>query len=685
VADAVIALGLATPVAATALLVAVTGAPRPLPSFILLAWLVAVTEVVVLGLALSPIRAVDRTGYALGELTFLAGALAGWLWAGRPLPPVPSIPRPGDHPILVVLAVAVGLSLVYELVLCLTVAPNNWDSLTYHLSRAASWYQHRRVGWIHNAPTERQNAFPVNSELALLWSFIAIRSDRLAALPQFLAQLAALVATYGIAVRVGFRRSSAIFAALLLATFSLVALESTTTQNDLVLASLVAACAYFLLGATPTDGVLAALAIALALGTKLTAVLMLPVLLALGLAARPSKRTIVVTLSAAVVGILALCSWLYIQNVEETGRLLGTGEARVAHSPALTAVGWLATVIRVIYRLLDFSGFEGVGPRFAVAAVSIVVAAIAAATLQRLDLRLRARAAAKKRYAVAMLFPVVWPFVVLGAAMTVYVLLRGSHFPIDPSGTSEGVFSWRPSTRAHEDFSYFGPLGAMLLIISPALLARSTWRRWPTRAVLAACLPVFVVGLALVYRFNEFLGRFIVLPVVLGAALLGLVYERRTLAAGVATLAVAVLVLTHLNNELKPMRDAPWSLSRARTLELQTWQAGIGAGLETLDRAVPADACLGAALGGDDASYPLFGPHLRRRITYVALPAAGTLGSTADNAVVIGPGQPSLQPGAAWRVSSLGGYWRLALRAGVARPFACRAASISSSGSPSGG
>jgi hypothetical protein len=320
VTDVVVALGLAAPLVATALLAGATVAPRPLPSFVLAAWLSAITEVVVLALVLSPLHAIDRGGYAVGELALLALAAAAWLRAGRPLPSAPSMRRAGEHPILVALAAVVGLSLAYELVLCLTVVPNNWDSLTYHLSRAASWYQHRRVGWIHDAPTERQNTFPVDSELAVLWSFVAIRSDRLAALPQFFAQLATLAATYGIAVRIGFRRSSAIFAALLLATFAVVALESTTTQNDLVLASLVAACAYFLLGAAPRDGALAGLAIALALGTKLTTVVMLPPLVLLGLTARPSRRTIVVTLSAAVAGFAALGSWLYVQNIEETGR-----------------------------------------------------------------------------------------------------------------------------------------------------------------------------------------------------------------------------------------------------------------------------------------------------------------------------------------------------------------------------
>ena len=669
--DVVIALSLGALVAAAALLAAATVSPRPLPSFVLTAWLVAVAEVVALALVLSPLGAVDRAGYAVGELLFLGVAAAVWLRAGRPQPEVRPVRRITAHPILVVLALAVGLSLVYELVLCLTVPPNNWDSLTYHLSRAASWYQHRQVGWIHDAPTERQNAFPANSELALLWSFVAIRSDRLAALPQFLAQLAALVATYGIAVRIGFRRPGAIFAALLLGTFALVALESTTTQNDLFLASLVAACAYFVLGATPREGALAGLAIALAVGTKLTALLALPALVLLGVAARPSRRTILFTVAAALAGFAAVGSWLYVQNVEETGRLLGYGGGREEHSPSLTVVGWLASVVRVLYRFFDFSGFEGVGPGFAAAAVALAAAAVAAGVLVRADGARRRRTLSPRVIVAAMLVPVACPLVVLGAAALAHALLRGIHFPIDPAGTSERVFSWSASTRDHEDYSYFGPLGAILVLVVVGSLTRGTWRRRPNRAVLAASLPIFLAGVALAYRFNDFVGRFMLLPVVLVAALLAVLYDRRWLAAGAATLAVATLALVQVNNELKPVSDEPWSLTRAQTLDLQRWQFGIGGGVDALNRTVPADACVGAALGGDDASYPLFGPHLRRRVSYVAVPATGGLGSPSADAVILGPGESSLQPGNKWQVSSLAGYWRLAVRKATRRPFTC--------------
>jgi len=47
----------------------------------------------------------------------------------------------------------------YGLLLVVSGPPSNWDSLTYHLARAAAWAQHGGVYWIDNAPTDRINEF----------------------------------------------------------------------------------------------------------------------------------------------------------------------------------------------------------------------------------------------------------------------------------------------------------------------------------------------------------------------------------------------------------------------------------------------------------------------------------------------------------------------------------------------
>ena len=106
---------------------------------------------------------------------------------------------------LAVLAVA----LVYELVLAVTVPPNNWDSLTYHLARVAAWHQSHGIHWIANAPTGRLNEFQPLAEQEILFLFVATGSTALFALPQYVAQLAILLAVYGAARRLGYSAPAA--------------------------------------------------------------------------------------------------------------------------------------------------------------------------------------------------------------------------------------------------------------------------------------------------------------------------------------------------------------------------------------------------------------------------------------------------------------------------------------------
>src|SRR3954454_22973627 len=96
---------------------------------------------------------------------------------------------------------------------------------------------HGRIYRIPNRPSANFNDFPPLAEQQILYLFVAVGSGALFALPQYLAQLAILLGVYGAARRLGFEPRAAACSALLLATFSLVVLESSTSQNDLVAAS----------------------------------------------------------------------------------------------------------------------------------------------------------------------------------------------------------------------------------------------------------------------------------------------------------------------------------------------------------------------------------------------------------------------------------------------------------------
>lgn len=573
---------------------------------LLAAYVSGCAEVVGLGEALSLVRGVSRTGYAVGEAVLLALVLLAWNARGRPRPPLPRVRlrTAARHPILALLATVVVVALAYELFLVLGTPPNNWDSLSYHLSRAAYWLQHGGVAYVPDAHTQRQNAFLPNSEVQILYTLAWLRGDGAAALPQFLAQGALVLAVAGIARRLGFTRSAALFAALLTATLAQVALQATTTQNDLTVAALVAVAVYFLLGATLPELALASVAVAIAVGTKPTSVFALPALLGIALLRLPSAKALAQAAGFVLVAFALFGAYGYVLNVVETGKLLGSQAAVRGLRPEVTFRGTVSTSARTLYRFFDLPG------------------------PQRADK---------------------WTGPVERSGRAVF---DAAGIPANPPEATGAAFTFDVNTKADPDLSYFGPLG-VLLVLPLAFVFMWTWWRTPERATLAVALAVTLLQVALTYRYNNFLGRFMLVPVGLVMPLAAWVYRWRVLAATVALVGAATLVLAHLYDVAKPtgrQGTVPvWRLTRAEVQGIT--RPGMAEVLTALDAEIPQRARVGVILGEDDWDYPLYGRSLERRL--VPLPRVGTLALAKRRGldwVVVGatPPGPAYLPG--WKV-----------------------------------
>src|SRR6266508_2958549 len=509
------------------------------------AYLVGSAEVVLIAEALSPFHAIGRVGYLACETALAGAAVVVWRRVGSPRPSLPRVSL-RCHPLLLVLATAVGIALVFELVLATTTVPNNWDALTYHLSRAAAWYQQGSLGWL-DAHTLRENIFPPNAEIEALFTMVFTHGDRLTALPQYVAELALLVAIFGIARRLGFGRADAVFASLLFATLSEVVLQ-----------------------ATRADTALTGLALGLALGTKLTAVYALPVLALLAVLTLPRRRLAGLA-AASAVAFVAVGSFAYVENVVHGHGPLGPREVRMPFTPEVSPGGTVSTASRVLYRFADLSGYAA-------------------------DIRVR----------VTVMNAGIFAFDKLG-------------IDAEPVGATQRPFYFIPNIRANEDVSFFGPLGAFLLV--PLLLgycgAFVVRRTSGKKAALALALPLFAVELAVTYKYNEWLGRFMIVPVALGTALVARVYAARLVSGIFAVMGIVFLAFALVHNERKPL-DV-WSLSRVGQQELTFEGGGPSPSLRGIATLVPQDTRIGVLLADEDFDYPLYGAHLSRRL--VPLPA----------------------------------------------------------------
>lgn len=113
-------------------------------------------------------------------------------------------------------------------------APNNWDSMTYHLMRVEQWV---RLGGVAHYAThyEPQLYQPPGAELLILHGRVLTGGDSLAAVPQWLAFVTAMPLAGLAAARLGAGRAGQVLAALLVATMPMALMQGSSTQNDLLL------------------------------------------------------------------------------------------------------------------------------------------------------------------------------------------------------------------------------------------------------------------------------------------------------------------------------------------------------------------------------------------------------------------------------------------------------------------
>lgn len=631
---------------------------RGVAATILAGYVAVVTQFGLLTWALSPFRAVTMTGLLVGELVLLAGAVGFWWARGRPgveLAAARSALRAiATDPVTLAFVAVAFCALAYELVLVLTAPPTNWDSLTYHLTRVAAWHQVHGIRWIPNAPTGRLNEFQLLAEQEIFFLFVATGSTIPFAVPQYVAELAILVAVFGTARRLGYSARASACAACVLATFTLIALESSTAQNDLVSASFPIAAACLLLAGGQAEAAVAGVAIALGLGVKLTTALTLPVLVWLiWLRGRQSFKPVIL---GGAFGVVTVTAWGFVQNLVHTGHVLGYGQGRVEDAQSSFSVPVAArTALHFVFRLVDL----GVISHWLIVALAAagVVTGVAAVVWKR---RLAAAAVA---------LPFLCPLVVLG----VLSAITGE----DPAFVPRA---------ANEDFSAFGPIGTGLLFGTPILsvLAYRARRADKRHLALAAALPLYIVLLAFYAKYNVWTPRFLIVPVVLIAPLFAFVFRNRLVTAAVVVVAGIVVTFSLVDDANKRLNRAagpPWSMSEAQALtgfSAEPTGRIVAGTLVAYDRAVPETACVGAVLDSDEPAYLLWGPDLRRRVYF--LPSLAALqtayGLNLEYVVVsTGANAPVAKQfsSAGWTVRPIGQYWQLAIAPPAKRVDSCRA------------
>ncbi len=632
--------------------------------FLLAGYLIAAAEMIAVALALSPFDALTRPALLIACGALLVVAVGVWVIRGRPAPPslrpaACAARKAFRDPVLLVLGVAVVGALSYAAVVAVATPPNDFDSLWYHLARAAFWKQEHAVAYVESANDLRLNVFTPGAEVLSVWAMVLEGSERFAGLLQLVSLLATMLAIAGLSRRLGLDPRTALFGALLFATLPVVALQAATPLNDIAVAAFLAIAIYFLRSEARPALALGALALALAVGTKGTTLLALPLLMAVAAVLSPRRRWPAVLLAGAV-GLVAGSFW-YVVNAVETGapipRFVPISDTP-EHTRSLLRIP--AAVARMAVDTIDPAGSVG-RDRFlyALAAGTIVVAGVLVGARRRSRNPLLVGAGAAALVLLPLAFDPLHDR-----------LLRGYQklwLELDQRDLAF-LASDRDPTQPTPFTSWYGPLGLLLFLAALPLVVREIRRGALPRGSLVLLLsPVlFVVILAMSTTYGPFNGRYLMFPVALAAATWGVVISVRPLAWAASAIAAVTLVLSFVHYLEKPAGfsvlggaspPSVWTQSRIDVLSSAETRGGAGP-LRVIESQADHDATVALRIRQDDVSYPYFGAELDRRIVFVDGQGEGLVGR--EDWLVVAPGLRVKTCASGWlEVPAQEAGWRL--------------------------
>ena len=597
------------------------------------AWLMALYLIASANLTLS--LYVANTFYLLDQrwdilaLHLLFGGIGWLIWqrTGRPALSAPfqnwkikfDVQWVRREPVLTLLLSGVIVSYAFAWVQIVLIPQNNMDSLSTHLSRIGFWLQH---GSFFPWQTTMLNQvwYPVNAQLQTYWTLLFLGSDRMVGSAQWLAALISGVGVFGMARLLGYHQRSSAFAALIFLSFPLVALQSTTTQTDLVTVAFFIPAVYFLiLGIRDNQSsllTLSAISVGLGIGVKKSYFILLPVLavMALLIVLQYGKRTwkpLSIWSINLLVAVVFLGSYIYVVNWVNFGDPFG--------SP------------NYIDKMLDIPQSRHEAPsKFILARVSRPSSSTPATRNIFLEVAYNA-----PRLFYQALDTSGLPRPLDGYSHKVKMRLVRAFFKAIGFDEIEGtaytapghVFSFSDKNINEESHAWYGPLS--VLLIFPALLIQS-WRGLRHRdwLQLGPGIAVLIfVPLEIILRpgWDPFQGRYFAPLVALCAPLMAVWFKEKgnpIYEWFIGILAIMILTVTLLYNPSKPTLGKfadefhIWSNTR---IFVQTIQRKNDRDLYAMvEENVPVDATLGYYIPFFILDYPLFGENLSRRLVPLA-------------------------------------------------------------------
>ena len=246
----------------------------------------------------------------------------------------------------------VAITIFINLLTALIAPPNNWDSMTYHMPRVMHWIQNQSVA---HYPTNiiRQISFPPGSGYLIMHFQILVGSDHLANFVQWTAYVGCIIVNSSI-TEIVFGEKYGLIGALTTASIPMAIMQSTTTQNDLVVSYWLVCLLYFTLSKNPytlANIVCIGLAFGLGIITKYTAYIFGTPVIGIWifrylLKKDVQNRTKLISLVVLVTVVVTPSVPHFLRNYVLFGNILGNDMG--TRNESLTLVATLSNFLRLL-------------------------------------------------------------------------------------------------------------------------------------------------------------------------------------------------------------------------------------------------------------------------------------------------------------------------------------------------
>lgn len=268
------------------------------------------------------------------------------------------------------LGVGVLFFILVSIFLCFISPANSADGYSYHVVRSLFWLDNANLNHFGISDI-RALCMPINSEILYTWVFLFLKKDLGLGVFSFGGYLLCMVSIFNILSLMGYSLRKKLWVVFILSSFSGVIAQASGIETDIIVAGLVLACVnLFWYGIKNSEKVLktpifiAALAYALAIGVKTTAIIAIPavslflILISRRYWGKEFYKPLGLFLGFGIINFLAFSSYNYVLNFLNYGNFIGAKSIVEAHRNIYGLAGGCANFIKNLFLFFDFSSFR---------------------------------------------------------------------------------------------------------------------------------------------------------------------------------------------------------------------------------------------------------------------------------------------------------------------------------------